>query len=78
MSAQSGRTIVAGLGQYRGAVDVTVRWTDGVVEQRRSLSAGRVHTIVRAPPPPASEHEPDTDRVLPRPSTAIPVPQESR
>jgi len=58
MSAQSGKTIIAGLGQYRGDVDVTVRWTDGVVEQRRGLPTGRVHRIERLPPPPAAEREP--------------------
>ncbi len=58
MSSQSSSTIHAGLGRYRGAVDVTVRWTDGVVEEHKGLPAGRVHRFVRAAAPPASEHEP--------------------
>jgi hypothetical protein len=62
MSAQSGKTIVAGLGSYRGAVDVTVRWTDGVVEEHKGLPAGRVHTFVRLPSPPASEQEPEEEQ----------------
>jgi hypothetical protein len=57
MSAQSSSEIVAGLGGYRGLVDVTVRWTDGVVEEHKGLPARRVHTFVRTPPPPASERE---------------------
>jgi hypothetical protein len=57
MSAQSSKTIVAGLGSYTGSVDVTVRWTDGVVEEHKGLPSGRVHTFSRLPPPPASEHE---------------------
>jgi hypothetical protein len=61
MSAQSSKQIVAGLGRYKGPVDVTVRWTDGVVEQHRDLPAGRVHTFSRLPPPPASEAEQATE-----------------
>ena len=62
MSAQSGKTIVAGLGAYRGPVDVTVRWTDGVVEEHKGLPAGQVHTFTRAPAPPASEEEPQEEK----------------
>jgi hypothetical protein len=57
MSAQSGKTIVAGLGAYRGPVDVRVRWTDGVVEEHKALPTGRVHTFARVPASPSSEHE---------------------
>jgi hypothetical protein len=62
MSAQSSKTIVAGLGLYQGPVDVTVRWTDGVVEERKGLALSQVHTITKAPPPPASEHETEENR----------------
>ncbi len=45
MSAQSMSWIVAGLGSYRGPVDVTVYWTNGAVEKLLTLQPGRYHDV---------------------------------
>jgi hypothetical protein len=45
MSAQSMSWIVAGLGAYRGLVDLTVYWTDGRVDHTRRLQPGRYHDV---------------------------------
>lgn len=45
MSAQSMDWILAGLGAYRGSVDVEIRWLDGTVETRQGLAKNRYHDV---------------------------------
>lgn len=37
--------VLVGLGRYRGAVDVEIRWLDGKVETLRGLAPGRYHDV---------------------------------
>lgn len=45
MSAQSMDWILAGLGRYRGPVDVEIRWLDGTVETHQGLAPNRYHDV---------------------------------
>ena len=44
-AAQSMYSIAAGLGKYRGRVDVEVWWTDGTIETIKGLEPNRYHRI---------------------------------
>ena len=44
-AAQSMYWIVAGLGRYRGPVDVELWWPDGTIETRRALEPNRYHRL---------------------------------
>jgi hypothetical protein len=45
MSAQSMTWIVAGLGNYKGPVDVEIHWSDGSIEEHKRLASGRYHDL---------------------------------